>query len=383
MTTESQDTLPTRPAAGLPALFGYSWLLFFLTVPAWLLIGFFIASTALALIWIGVALWGILLMLLERLTNTFRGVAQHVLGVPITAGYRKIDPAAGFPATLRVRLSDPARWRDVAYLFFVVTVGFVMAIAALVAFLIFPIGYWLSPWLLRTWSEMTRMIIGPGDAEKLKERIGKLERSRSETMDHSATELRRIERDLHDGAQARLVAIAMELGQAENALRNDPKLATKLVTSARKSTQEALTEIRDLVRGIHPPILADRGLAGSIEALALATPGDVEVQKNLTERFPAPVESAAYFAVAEVLTNGAKHAGAQKTAVVATYSKGAIEIKIKDDGTGGAHFRPDGGLSGIRKRLDAFDGSIDVNSPKGGPTEVVLCIPTQPSSDEP
>src|SRR5690625_2805275 len=220
-----------------------------MTIPAWLLIGFFIASTALALIWVGVVLWGILLVVLERLTNSFRGVAQHILGIPIAAGYRKTDPAAGFPATLRVRLSDPARWRDVAYLFFVVTVGFVMAIAALVAFLIFPIGYWLSPWLLRTWSEMTRMIIGPGDAEKLKERIGKLERSRSETMDHSATELRRIERDLHDGAQARLVAIAMELGQAENALRNDPKLATKLVTSARKSTQEALTEIRDLEIG--------------------------------------------------------------------------------------------------------------------------------------
>src|SRR5690625_2704244 len=220
-----------------------------MTIPAWLLIGFFIASTTLALIWVGVVLWGILLILLERLTGSFRGVAQHILGIPIAAGYSKTDPAAGLPTTLRVRLSDPARWRDVAYLFFAVTVGFVMATAALIAFLIFPIGYWLSPWLLRTWSEMTRMIIGPGDAEKLKERIGKLERSRSETMDHSATELRRIERDLHDGAQARLVAIAMELGQAENALQNDPKLATKLVTSARKSTQEALTEIRDLEIG--------------------------------------------------------------------------------------------------------------------------------------
>jgi len=376
MSTDPQ-TPPLRPA-GRAVLFGYSWLLIFLAIPAWLMIGLFIASTALALIWIGVALWGVMLVVLAYLSSSFRGIAQHILGTPIPANYRPVDPDGGFPAALRVRLTDPARWRDVAYLFFAITVGFVIGIAAVIAFFIFPIGYWLSPWLLRTWAEMTQTIIGPGDTEELKERIGKLERSRSETVDHSAAELRRIERDLHDGAQARLVSVAIELGLAESALKNDPTLAKQLVTNARKSTQEALAEMRDLVRGIHPPVLADRGLAGGIEALALAASGQVEVQENLVERFPAPVESAAYFSVAEALTNSAKHARAQKTTIAATYAAGTLEITIADDGTGGANFTPGGGLEGMKNRLDAFDGAVDLRSPAGGPTVIVLQIPTRP-----
>ncbi|HLS04649.1 MAG TPA: histidine kinase [Actinomycetales bacterium] len=379
--TMSTERSPRR-SAGHAALFGYSWLLIFLAIPAWLLIGFFIGSTVLALVWVGVGLWGILLAPLEYLTGAFRNIAQHILGIQISASYRSAGPDAGMPATLRVRLTDPARWRDVAYLFFAITVGFVIGIATVIAFFIFPIGYWLSPWLLRTWADMTRVIIGPGDTEELKERIGKLERSRSETVDHSAAELRRIERDLHDGAQARLVSVAIELGLAENALQDNPKIAAQLVTSARESTQTALAEIRDLVRGIHPPVLADRGLSGGIEALALAAPGRVEVEENLVERFPAPVESAAYFAVAEALANSTKHARARKTTVAALYRAGTLTITITDDGTGGAYFAPGGGLEGMKNRLDAFDGTVDLRSPTGGPTEIVLRVPTQPADAE-
>src|SRR5690625_1160108 len=126
MSTDPQ-TPPLRPA-GRAVLFGYSWLLIFLAIPAWLMIGLFIASTALALIWIGVALWGVMLVVLAYLSSSFRGIAQHILGTPIPANYRPVDPDGGFPAALRVRLTDPARWRDVAYLFFAITVGFVIGI---------------------------------------------------------------------------------------------------------------------------------------------------------------------------------------------------------------------------------------------------------------
>src|SRR5690625_4485365 len=135
--------------------------------------------------------------------------------------------------------------------------------------------------------------------------------------------------------------------------------------------------MRDLVRGIHPPVLADRGLAGGIEALALAASGQVEVQENLVERFPAPVESAAYFAVAEALTNAAKHADASSVSITITYQGRELAISIEDDGTGGAHFSSGGGLEGVRNRLDAFDGDVALFSPSGGPTRVSLIIPCE------
>lgn len=366
----------TNQPAGRPTLFGYSWALFLLAIPAWILIAFLIGSTALAIVWVGVALWGLTLGLVQQLASVYRSMAGHILGEDMTAHYREPEEPGAFNR-LRTVLTDGARWRDVAYLFFAVTVGFVIGIAAMIAFVFFPLGYWVSPWLLRIWAAATRSIVGPGDTEKLQQRIGKLEQSRSETIDHSAAELRRIERDLHDGAQARLVALGIELGLAETTAEKDPEKTVELLTQARESTQSALAEIRELVRGIHPPVLADRGLTGGIEALALAHPTPVVVHNSITGNFPAPIESALYFAVAETLTNSAKHSNAQQVIITSDYTDGELTITIKDDGTGGAHFTNAGGLSGIGRRLDVFDGRIEVDSPRGGPTRVILVVPCQ------
>jgi signal transduction histidine kinase len=197
-------------------------------------------------------------------------------------------------------------------------------------------------------------------------------------VDASAAELRRIERDLHDGAQARLVSLGMSIGLAEQVLRNDPDLALKLLAEARESSGQALTDLRHLVRGIHPPVLAERGLDGAVRALALTLPLPVDLRIELPGRPPAPVESAAYFAIAEVLANVVKHSAARSAWVQLEYSSQARLIAIiGDDGAGGAVPRIGGGLRGIERRLAAFDGVIAVTSPVGGPTVVTMELPCE------
>jgi signal transduction histidine kinase len=192
--------------------------------------------------------------------------------------------------------------------------------------------------------------------------------------------LRRIERDLHDGAQARLVALGMSLAMAEDELERDPAGARALLAEARGASSAALEELRDLVRGIHPPVLADRGLVGAAEALAFAAPMRVTVTSEMAGQLPAPVESAAYFVVAEALTNIVKHAGAQHAQVTLTDNADRLTIVIQDDGAGGADPAKGTGLRGISRRLAAFDGTLTINSPPGGPTELVMVLPCVSSS---
>jgi signal transduction histidine kinase len=196
-------------------------------------------------------------------------------------------------------------------------------------------------------------------------------------VDTQAAELRRIERDLHDGAQARLVALAMSLGMAEETVIRDPEAARELLAEARAASSQALSELRDLVRGIHPPVLADRGLDGAIHALVLANPMPTDVEIDIPGRLSAPVESAAYFAVAETLTNVAKHAGASKAWIRLGYQDGKLNVLIGDDGRGGADPAGGTGLRGIERRLAAFDGTLVVSSPIGGPTVVVMNLPCE------
>jgi signal transduction histidine kinase len=193
-------------------------------------------------------------------------------------------------------------------------------------------------------------------------------------------ERRRIERDLHDGAQARLVSLGMSLGMAEEQFTRDPEGARQLLAEARASSSAALAELRDLVRGIHPPVLADRGLSGAVQALALATSLPVEVQAELPERLPAPVESAAYFAVAEGLTNVVKHSGAAHAWVRMVHAAELLRIEVTDDGSGGASSDRGTGLRGIERRLSAFDGRLTVISPQGGPTTLTMELPCASSS---
>jgi signal transduction histidine kinase len=209
--------------------------------------------------------------------------------------------------------------------------------------------------------------------EELVERVDELTRTRRGALDVQATELRRIERDLHDGAQARLVALSMQLGRAEEKLADRPEIAD-LVRAARAEAGSAIAELRDLARGIAPPVLADRGLVAAIEGLGQRSAIPVDVDAVVDERPPPVVETAAYFVVAEALTNAAKHGGGAPARVWARVNGGTLAIEVADTGAGGAD--PDGGgLTGLRHRVEALDGRLRVVSPAGGGTIVRAELP--------
>jgi signal transduction histidine kinase len=217
------------------------------------------------------------------------------------------------------------------------------------------------------------MLASPGHAE-MAERIETLESTRAGAVDAQDSELRRIERDLHDGAQARLVALGMSLGMAEQKLADDPEHVGELLAEARMGAEHALRELRDLARGIHPPVLADRGLRAALQSLANSTPMKVVLSVDLDER-PAPaVESAAYFVAAEALANAAKHARAKRIEIRIARAGDLVDLQVEDDGVGGAN--PEGsGLRGLRRRVEALDGSLSVISPRGGPTRIRAQLP--------
>ena len=205
-------------------------------------------------------------------------------------------------------------------------------------------------------------------------RIERLEETRAGAVDVQEAELRRIERDLHDGAQARLVAVGMNLGMAEQAMQSDPAAAAELLAEARRGAGEALEELRVLARGIRPPILTDRGLEPAVAALTAHTPLTVEVAVDVPSRYPSAVETAAYFTVAEALANTIKHGKASRVDIRIAAVDGRLVVEVVDDGDGGAD--PTGpGLTGLRQRAEALDGTLRVESPAGGPTTVRAELP--------
>jgi signal transduction histidine kinase len=217
--------------------------------------------------------------------------------------------------------------------------------------------------------------------KELTERVGVLTRSRRSVLEIQELELRRVERDLHDGAQARLVSLGISLGLAEAMMEDDPAQAKRLLTDARTSAGAALADLRDLVRGIHPPVLADRGLEGAIRALVVTVPIPVEVTMDLPPgKLPEPVESAAYFAVAESIANVVKHSQARHAWIRSEHTAEMLSVVIGDDGCGGADPERGTGLSGVANRLAAFDGTLSVVSPHGGPTILRVEIPCEQSS---
>ena len=282
---------------------------------------------------------------------------------------------------LRLLFRDPARRRDVYWLFVNGSLGLALGIVALVE-AVLDLAFWL-PWpglALRADAAISRALLSTSEKSRLALRVEQLTESRAETVDTSAAELRRIERDLHDGAQARIVALGMSLALAEDQFERDPHAARALITEARASSSLALSELRDLVRGVHPPVLADRGLVGAVQALALASPLPVEVRADVPGRLPAPVESAAYFAVAEALTNVIKHSSASAATVAIQHSGEELRVVVGDDGRGGADSVLGTGLRGIERRLSAFDGTLTVHSPPGGPTALAMVLPCASSS---
>ncbi len=223
----------------------------------------------------------------------------------------------------------------------------------------------------------------------LTERVETLTQTRHDAVDTAAAELRRIERNLHDGAQARLVAVGMSLRAAERMFASNPEAALALVSEARETSSRALTDLRDLVRGIYPPVLADRGLADAVRALALDTPLRTELDIDLpgpaaaggqASTIEMPVGAAVYFAVAEVLANAVRHSGARTIRIHLRHAAGALRAEVTDDGAGGADPAAGTGLAGVERRLATFDGILAVSSPPGGPTIVAIEVPCALSS---
>ncbi|WP_059009628.1 sensor histidine kinase [Streptomyces specialis] len=362
-----------------------------------------------------------------------RFYARQWAGMAIPAGYRPYPAAgarrpgiAGQVERCVHLLKDPATWRDLLWLLTDAVAGFVLALLpwALPGYFLFglvlaagvwrpivdaggtywfafvPVQDWttaflaaltgvgfavlalaVNPWLIRVHFLLARVLIGASEKELLAQRVARLTETRHDALDDSAAELRRIERDLHDGAQARLVAMGMNLGAVEALIEKDPAQAKKLLAQARESSAEALAELRDLVRGIHPPVLAERGLGDAVRALALRMRLPVEVDVDLPGRLDEAVESAAYFAISEVLTNAAKHSAAGQAWLDVYYSHQdrTLRVAITDNGRGGADPEAGSGLRGLERRLGSFDGVLAVSSPPGGPTLVTIEIPCSPA----
>jgi signal transduction histidine kinase len=220
----------------------------------------------------------------------------------------------------------------------------------------------------------SRRLLGP--RRDLAARVTELERSRERVVDAAEAERRRIERDLHDGAQQRLVSLAMELGRAKAKFADDPDGARELVDQAHTQAKEALIELRNLVRGVHPPVLTDRGLDAALSGLAALCPVPVDVHVDVPVRPRAAVEAVAYFMVAEALTNVAKHSRASQAKVVVEGHgfPGTLTVMVTDDGIGGADVRSPG-LSGLADRVSGVDGRLSVESPVGGPTIIAAELP--------
>ena len=223
-----------------------------------------------------------------------------------------------------------------------------------------------------------RLLVAP-----LPQRVRELEQTRARAVDDSAARLRQIERDLHDGAQAQMVAVAMKLGLATKKLRDmadgtgqtDLDRALELVAAAHRGAKEAITELRDLARGIHPPVL-DQGLVTALTSLAARSDLPVELVVDLPERPSAAIETIAYFCAAELLTNVTKHSGARHATLEAVHVPGLLRLRVSDDGTGGARVEARGGLAGLAERVRTVDGRLRISSPPGGPSVVTVELPS-------
>ncbi|MEU6222696.1 sensor domain-containing protein [Streptomyces sp. NPDC047042] len=233
-----------------------------------------------------------------------------------------------------------------------------------------------TPWIVRALTLVDRLMVqGLLGPSRLAKRVVELESDRGVVVDTAAADLRRIERDLHDGAQARLVALAMDLGLAKEKLTEDPRAAARMVDEAHGEVKTALQELRDLARGIHPAVLTDRGLDAALSAVASRCAVPVRVEVDLAERPAAAIEGIAYFTVSELLQNVSKHARASGASVDVWRVENRLMLQVVDDGVGGADASGGSGLAGLAGRLDAVDGILVVDSPVGGPTRVTAELP--------
>jgi signal transduction histidine kinase len=376
------------------------------------------AALSTALAGAGLVIFPRALVGVRRWAEWNRRRAAVLLGTTVSSRY--VPLRQGIRAQWRQVLDDPENKRDIKWLFVHIATGIpagmatlgslgtaVLTAAAAPLWFVFPddrplelllfvpvtswgaaltlggaqvaasllLAVWAVPRLARFHARHCLAVLEPPAADRLARRVGELSESRAGVMDAHGAELRRIERDLHDGTQARLVAIAMRLGVARETLADDPALVAELLKEAHEGAEEAMTELRDVIRTMYPPILADRGLAGALAALGARSSTPAEVDLGDLGRLPAAVEAAAYFIVAEALTNAAKHSCATRVAVRLVRDGGRLLIEVTDDGIGGVDESRGTGVVGIRRRVAALDGAVHVTSPVGGPTSLTVELP--------
>lgn len=351
-------------------------------------------------------------LLLRRLAGWERRRTAARTGTPVPEAYLPLE--GPLPARVRTAVTDPGTGRDLVWAAAQLLYGMGVWFASLVlwapALLVDgvvtglagrrPVALPLIGRLADLGAEWSRALLTPtpaaARAAALAARVEELTATRAGAIAAHGAELRRIERDLHDGTQARLVALSMRIGLAKRAYDSDPVAARKLLDDAQTQAEEALAELRHVVRGIHPPILTDRGLSGAVRALAASSGLEVEVSvtgladhapgdgpehaddsRAAAPRAPAAVEAAAYFVVAEALTNAAKHSGATRASVALVREPTALRARVADEGRGGAEAGESGGtgLLGMRRRVAALDGTVRLTSPEGGPTVIEVELP--------
>ncbi|MEU7017378.1 histidine kinase [Streptomyces sp. NPDC046385] len=388
----------------------------------YLMIGVVLFTGILAVTVIGAGVLPESVLLLRRLAGWERRRTAVRSGAPVPEAYLPLE--GSLPERVRTALADPSTVGDLRWMVAQLLYGMVLMYGALVLWApaLLVDGVWaglagrrpvLLPLIGRLadleadWSR-TLLTPAPSTARDaaLAARIEQLTATRAGAVAAHGAELRRIERDLHDGAQARLVALSMRIGLARRAYDSDPATARELLDDAQDQAEEALAELRHVVRGIHPPILTDRGLTGAVRALAASSGLEVTVSVSVTAgtetppgatpgtpseaapgiapgtppdtpRAPAAVEAAAYFAVAEALTNAAKHSGATHASVQLARTPTGLRAAVRDEGRGGAEGREGAGsgLLGLRRRVAALDGTVRLTSPVGGPTVIEVELP--------
>ncbi|MEU0795964.1 sensor histidine kinase [Amycolatopsis sp. NPDC005961] len=330
-----------------------------------------------AVVWVGFPILLATTSFIRWSADRERAWMGAMLKVPLPPVERRSQEGLPLLRRWMVRLSDPTTWRDLAYLM----VAFPLACAelgiAIASIVLLPMAIWVTPWLGWLHGELGIALLGPNRTTRLEEKAERLQASRARGVDAAEAERRRIERDLHDGAQQRLVAVAMSLGRAKSKFDQDPDLVRELIDEAHSDAKLAVSELRDLARGIYPAVLGDRGLDAALSAQAAKSPIPVDVTVTVEPRPPAAVETTAYFIVGETLTNIAKHSGASEAVVKVWRTDDHVVVEITDNGHGGAEVRPGGGLAGLADRAATIDGVITVVSPVGGPTVIRADLPCQ------
>ncbi|MEU7871420.1 histidine kinase [Dactylosporangium sp. NPDC049140] len=361
--------------------------------------------------WFAPASWAVAgtLLLVRPVCHLVRALVARWTGTVIPAGYREPGPVTRLSTgywwngysyessrrraeqdqRIRNRMTDPALRRDLRFVLVApFAAGIVAAVPPVALGLAVLGGWWLlgvpvalaaAPFAWRVGAPVAVRFMRPSPAMRLAERVEELTAQRADTTVAQAAEIRRIERDLHDGAQARLVALGLSLATAEKLMATDPDRAAAVLREARAGAATSLSELRELVRGISPPVLNERGLIDAVRAFAMDSPLETTVETDLRLRLDPPIESALYFGVAELLTNAVKHARASRARIAIGRDGTHLVVDVCDDGRGGATVPAEGGLAGLRRRLAAFDGTLELTSPDGGPTRARMAVPCESS----